>query len=249
MFRIRTTLPILALAAAPGLFADIINFGSIDLGGTGLGNVATILTQQPANGQLTTSSGCVELINNVQTIGTGCNIAGVAGGDEQQQTQIRFLGDSQVFGGTIDSAYDIGIVFNGAEPTGQDSTILSVDALNLVLYDGSGNVLFEASLAAGEGDGLLPASGTGNSGYLFALNDAQAALAQTAIGNLDIAGVRIGLSANVTGANGGLETFFLADANRTPPGGGGEIPEPATLSLVGGSFIGIALFRRSRRSR
>ena len=229
------------LMIAPAAFGSIVYQDTVDLGGTGLGAVETILTQNNNTG---TSEGCIAFVNGADRRGDqgGCSIGGLTGGDEQNgQTQTQLLGAVD----TIGDAYDIAIIFNAVEPQGQGQGTITLDALNLILYGGNG-MTFEASLAAGDVGRTFDAfAGTGNSGFRFVLDDMQAAMAQTFLetNGLTIDQVRIGLSAAVSNEQGGNETFFLASVDRTPPQGGGEIPEPATLGLMGGALVGLAAFR------
>jgi hypothetical protein len=72
-------------------------------------------------------------------------------------------------------------------------------------------------------------TGAGNSGFVFALDAVQAAAAQAAAFTGDFGSNVFGLSANLSNATGGFETFFVASAGGsvTPP-----IPEPQTYALM-----------------
>jgi hypothetical protein len=87
-------------------------------------------------------------------------------------------------------------------------------------------------------------TGAGNSGFVFALDTAQAAAAQAAGFGGDFGSNLFGLSASVSNATGGFETFFVAsaDGDVTPP-----IPEPETYALMLAGLAAIGFMNRRRR--
>ncbi|MEO8028126.1 MAG: PEP-CTERM sorting domain-containing protein, partial [Bryobacteraceae bacterium] len=167
----------------------------------------------------------------------------------------------------IASAADLRIVFNASEP-GNELNI-QLNALALTFYNSTGAVSETHTLAAGI---YFPtvSNGTGNSGFVFRLDDIEATMAQAFIAaNGGLGSVRIGLGASagcgtngtlsaaclgpggVGGqATGGLETFFVESASAVGMGGGtgDQVPEPSAVSLLS---IGLGLlaagkfFRRS----
>jgi len=223
------------VAASQPARASIVFHSFVDLGGTGLGTVATIVTVQDKP----TESGCVAfggVTGSVACFGTGNT-----GGDEKtgaSQTQTRTILES---GATSAAAFVL--VLNAVEP---DNSI-TLDSLSVRFYSPTGTELFTASLAAPvEFSGTFP--GIGNAGFAFVLDTLQAAQAQAAGAFNNPANV-IGLSAGLSGATGGPETFFVAarpavgvpfevDPDPDP------IPEPSTYLTLGAGLLMLGFSRR-----
>lgn len=225
--------------------ATLIQDGQQDLSGTGLGAVDTVLTlTSPANstteqGCVGRSAGCPGGTLNTTPSDTGRVIGGTLGGNEM-------TGDAQtktILGSTLGplSASDLRIVFNPQEPGSADQQNITLNDLRVTIYNSDGTVQFNS--------GALPSAinfpdatgGVGQAGFFFRLDATQAAAA----GTID-ATDRIGLSALLTNAQGGPETFFVtAVGDRTPPTA--PIPEPTTLLLVGSGLMGLAAWQAVRR--
>ena len=193
---------------AGALSAGLQYAGPVDQHGTGLGYVATVLTIQK-NG---VESGCVSWNGSADIRGPGAPACpnGIAGGNEKtgaSQTLTRSLAE---LGNP--SPDTLKIIFNANEPG--SNRHLRLEALSLRIVSPSGATLLEAALAAPV-DLEATDSGIGNSGWAFGLVDAAGAAGAFANGNN-----RVGLAATVSDADGGFETFYLAQAGGS--GGGGD---------------------------
>ena len=202
-----------AASSAQAMLVEATPF-KVDMSGTGLGNVDTILTIQ-SPGSIDTETG------SVFAVGAGENISG----DTQAINQLRsFAGP----------ASNLRIVFNPSEPQ-NDQDGITLQNLILTAFDASGTKQFTS------GPSFMPVTltatdaGTGNSGFVFKLDDMQAAKLDSAISGFGA--TRIGLSATANGATGGHETFFLM-----------AVPEPSTWAMLVAGVIGVAGMVRRRVS-
>lgn len=176
----------IALAFAAGnANATLQYLGPVDMTGTGLGAVNTLLTiTSPAN---TTSE-----TGSVSWNGT----TDVSSGDTQAINQTLAL---STFGS---AATDLRIVFNPVEP-GNDTNGITLQNLVATIYSPTGTALWNSGA-------FTPITfsstdvGTGKAGFLFGLDSTQAAEAQSFWDGSN----RIGLLATAIDATGGHETFF-----------------------------------------
>lgn len=204
--------------------SQLVYVGPVDQAGTGLGHVATVLSI----GDREVESGCVAWDGAKDVFGPGAPACptGFTGGDEKRgasQTLTRTL--AEIGNPTASS---LRVIFNASEP-GSDRR-LRLEALVLRVFDHTGRVLLEAALQAPM-DVDATDSGIGKAGWAFGLSDpAGAASAFTSGIN------RIGLAATVSGADGGFETFYLAQAEGVGsgegPGDNENVPDQADLGLT-----------------
>lgn len=205
------------LLATTHASAALQYLGPIDLTGTGLGNVNTLLTiQSPANS--TTESGSVSW-NGTTSVTTG---------------------DTQAINNTLllstlgSNASNLLIVFNPVEP-GNAANSINLDNLVATIYSPTGSALWNSGTFASV---AFPTTdpGTGKAGFLFGLDATQSAEAQTFWDGAN----RLGLSATVSNATGGHETFFSTTTAVSP------VPEPSTYLML---FGGLALLILNSKGR
>jgi len=125
----------------------------------------------------------------------------------------------------------LGIVFNPQEPgVGSGNNNITLNNLVMTIYnDTTGATVFTAPWLD-DPLSLAGLTGTGNSGYLFALNaiETDELLSSGATG-----ADRIGLLAYATNAQGGPETFF-GTVVALP------VPEPNSSAILGTTLLALA---------
>jgi hypothetical protein len=157
-------------------------------------------------------------------------------GDWQRGSNTQTLSLSQI--GTT-HASNIQIYFDINEPNGGGVNNVSLNSLVLNAFDAAGNNIFSASLLGGPLALQQLGNGQGHSDYVFTLDSAAAARLQAAINaHPDLL---LGLSANISNAQGGPESFFIGTAPAA-------VPEPTTMLLLGTGLAGVAAKVRRRRN-
>lgn len=227
-------LAVLVVASPKIASANLVLVGPVNLKGTGFGAVNTILTVQAlGQGMGGTESGCVGLnMSGKQIDGSAACEGNNAGGNEKPPDAFPH---NQVF--QVSDAATLAIVFNTDQPGGSS---IVLNNLVLTLFNAQGTVGFTSGNFASPMTFASTSfeSGIGKSGFEFMLDATEAAQAQAAINaGFDF----LGLSATISGASGGPETFFLSTGSSSPT------PEPSSLALLGiGLLFSGVMMRRKR---
>jgi len=234
------SVPRLALASAVATLAIpahamLVLQGPEDFGGTGLGAVNTVLTLLSPGSSSDEIGAVRRLPGEDGDVITGNALTGAS---QSQTLSLASLG--------IASASDLRVIFNAIEPGNGDAGI-TLNDLRLSIFSPDGTELFNSGTLTSPVDFADTFTGAGNSGFVFALDAAQAAAAQALAFGADFGANLIGLYANLSDATGGPETFFVASTGGvTPP-----IPEPQTyaLMLAGLGVVGFVAARRRQGGR
>jgi len=239
-----------AVLMASSASASLVYESSIQLSAQGFGNAPKDLTLQGRG----TTSGCVgAAAGGAITFGTCTTDAqtyagnGVSNADGTANMSAP-LADNQKYGNPtvaelgLNSAADIGVLFNATEPGGDSITVADV---TLSFYDAlTGNVL-----AAIDGQQTFANSFAGNgvAGFVFTVDSAQQTFLDSLIfnGTTNLTNIRLGLGATLLNSAGGPDTFAVVNLNRTA-----AVPEPASWAMMVGGFglIGGAIRRRRTAS-
>ena len=232
----RVFLPLALLVSSANLsFGSLIvnTAHPLDIQGAGLGAVNTIITLQSSS-NATIETGCVAPSGAGVTT-SGCGFA-------NSQVQGQFSSPTLAVLG-YNPGDLIQLIFNASEPPPQSS--VTIDQLSLTLYGPGGTTDVHALTSPVSIGSTVP--GIGNAGFLITLSDAGAATAASFIATSGgAANVRLGLGAQISSAEGGVETFFA----RTVPGGGSDVavPEPTSFLFLGSGLIALGLARKRQRS-
>ena len=245
MYLLKRTTVALAAVATLGVGtarADLVLIGTTTVGGTGLGTVNTVLTLT-SQGSNTVEQGCVGRGAATDFIGSTAVGACVAGAttDVQtgaSQTQTRSLAEAGITTGA-----NFALLLNAVEPAGNAITL---NSLSVTFYSPTGTVLHTATYLGAPHDFLTTQTGTGNTGEMFTLSAAEAAIVQGFITANGAANVRVGISTKLgdpLAATGGHETYFIFNS-----GAATITPEPSTVVLMATGLVGLVGFVRRRRA-
>jgi hypothetical protein len=257
MRRLNVAALIILLVGAVNCFADIVPISSVPtnrvpLGGTGYGNVLTLLNAQDSGGGQTDDG----LEANCDIVSGGVAVSSCSGpfssltlNDPGNQNHAQSIAATGITDSTT-AASQLQLVFN-INQTGSSQAITLQD-IGLALWVGDTNIF--SALSARTDTYTTIEQGNGQSGFAYELDATQAAAAQTAIDNAIAGGATLstilvtgafqaGCPPPGTCANDGAETLFLQHQK-----GSVSVPDGGvTLMLLGGVLVGIESLRRKLR--
>ncbi len=221
---------ILLVGSFSDLAASLVFSGFVGTSG-GFGTEDTILTFHTTG----TEVGCVKWTGSDDAFGAPCpGLSATTTNETDGQTFT--LSELAALG--ISSAGEIGIVLDASEAGGSQFTLVtlvltfySADGLTSESFVYTGPAVFNGN------------TGSGGQGQLFQLDWDQAQIAQANwFTGPNFGNNRIGISAELTGTDGGQDTFYITDVTAFP------VPEPLSFLTVGSGLLGLAYWLRRRKA-
>lgn len=239
------------LTGAAPAFANLVYVTNTQNTGTGLGAVMSVVTVQDngtgSPGSNNIESGCVTYVNNVATPSTTCESGtGVQGGDNTASGAGNNLYYIDTITG-LTSAAQLGFTVNVSE--GNPSGTATLTNLYLSLYNTQTGAVGIYSyvgdpLVLGEGGGI---GQSGKNQFVLDKDQALAAIAVCPVSQLSqcVVGGGIQFLENTTSAT--PETVYVGAFQRDDGvggPGGGEVPEPGSVALLGVGALALTMLRR-----
>ena len=238
---------LLALAgSAMTLSASLVPIGLVPSTGNGIGAVSTSIVFENSNqngNPALVESGCVGILNGVETSSAAVCPSGFFGGDNTNPQAPSQKNDAYLTTELIGAGQTLAnlvLLFNAIE----SDTVIRLDNIAVSLYSGADVVTFYYGGPAITFNGL---PGQGNAGFGFQLDAAQSAQANAFVAS-HAGPTYIGTAANVSGGlSSGAESIALATIS-TVQNPLVLAPEPGTVVMMfsGLALAGIGAIRRRR---